>query len=193
MLNSNCLQAYSNTSKLPSRTNLDRASLQLTANCKVKVFGSFFLLFYYLEIICIFVETHDANHFEREIIFDPVPGEVLFIDSRHCFAWAGWENSCWLGHNSKGWSFIIYLISNKTPPEQGWPMKHGNQWMWSCHTGANQLLKPTTKPSHHLHNLLTICYLKDRYNFNFPCLSQVLSYLSCLLWNWRQTNWVLQL
>lgn len=151
MLHSNRLQPYSNTSRffyqLPSGANLDRASLQLTANCKVKVFGSLYLFIYllYLELIWIFIETHDANLFAREIIFDPGPGEVLFVDSRHCLAWAVWENSFCLRHNSKGWSFIIYLISNETPPEQGWPMKHGNQWRWSCQRGANQLLKPNHK------------------------------------------------
>lgn len=79
-------------------------------------------------------------------------------------------------------------------------MKHHQnkvgQWSMAidgCGPVTQDKINCLNQPQSHLHNLLTICYLKDRYDLHFPGLLWVLSYLSCLLWSWCQTNPVLRL
>lgn len=71
-------------------------------------------------------------------------------------------------------------------------MKHHQnkvgQWSMAingCGPVTQEQINCLNQPQSHLHNLLTICY--------FPGLLWGLSYLSCLLWSWCQTNSVLRL
>lgn len=83
-----------------------------------------------------------------------------------------------------GHSLFIWSVMKHHQNKVG----HWSMAINGCGPVTQEQINCLNQPQCHLHNLLNICYLKNRYNFNFPRLLKELSYLSRRLWSWCQTN-----